>query len=101
MRRQGYSVVACTACELVYVNPRATVAALAQHYNGNESSRIQYYLDGEPADRRSFTPVLERLERWQPGKGHLLDVGPNVGSCLALARERGWQVAGIEINAEA
>jgi 2-polyprenyl-3-methyl-5-hydroxy-6-metoxy-1,4-benzoquinol methylase len=101
MRRQGYSVVACESCDLVYVSPRATLAALAQHYNGNESSRIQYYLDGEPADRRSFAPVLERLERLQPAKGQLLDVGPNVGSCLALARERGWQVAGIEINAEA
>ena len=31
----------------------------------------------------------------------LLDIGPNIGICLSLARERGWEVSGIEINEEA
>lgn len=100
-RRQGYEVVSCGGCGLVYVNPRPGPAALVAHYNGDESSRIQYYLDVEAADRRSFDEVLARLERRAPGHGRLLDVGPNVGTCLALARERGWQAFGIEINAEA
>lgn len=101
LRRQGHAVVACTGCGLVYVNPRASRAALHSHYNANESSRIQYYLDVEQADRRSFEGVLRRLEGLKPGKGRLLDVGPNVGTCLALAKERGWQASGIEINAAA
>lgn len=100
-RRQGFDVVACTECGLVYVSPRLGAQALAAHYNGNESSRTQYYLDAEPADRRSFAVVLEAVERLHPGRGRLLDVGPNVGTCLVLARERGWEVAGVEINAEA
>jgi 2-polyprenyl-3-methyl-5-hydroxy-6-metoxy-1,4-benzoquinol methylase len=100
-RRQGFDVVACAECGLVYVSPRLGPQALLEHYNGNESSRIQYYLDAEPADRRSFAVVLEALERRLPARGQLLDVGPNVGSCLALARERGWSVAGVEINAAA
>lgn len=100
-RRQGFDVVACAECGLVYVSPRLGPQALVEHYNGNESSRIQYYLDAEPADRRSFAVVLEAVERRLPGRGRVLDVGPNVGTCLALARERGWDVAGVEINAEA
>lgn len=100
-RRAGYDVVACQGCGLVYVDPRASQAMLHSHYNANESSRVQYYLDAEGADRRSYEGVLRRLESLKPGKGRLLDVGPNVGTCLALARERGWQVAGIEINADA
>lgn len=35
------------------------------------------------------------------GRGDLLDIGPNIGTCLALARERGFRVHGIEINADA
>lgn len=101
LRGHGGAVVACQGCGLVYVNPRASQAALHSHYNANESSRVQYYLDVESADRKSYEGVLQRLERLKPAKGRLLDVGPNVGTCLALARERGWQVAGIEINAEA
>jgi 2-polyprenyl-3-methyl-5-hydroxy-6-metoxy-1,4-benzoquinol methylase len=100
-RRQGFDVVACAECGLVYVSPRLGRQALAEHYNSNESSRIQYYLDAEPADRRSFAVVLGAVEAHLPSRGRLLDVGPNVGTCLALARERGWDVAGVEINAEA
>lgn len=100
-RKAGYDIVACAACDLVYVNPRPDGARLLAHYNGNASSRVQYYLDVEAADRRSFAEVLDVAERLRPSKGLLLDVGPNVGTCLALARERGFAVRGIEINAEA
>jgi 2-polyprenyl-3-methyl-5-hydroxy-6-metoxy-1,4-benzoquinol methylase len=100
-RRQGYDVVACAGCGLVYVNPRPDERSLHAHYNSEGSSRVQYYLDAEPADRRSFGALLDRLERVVPAKGALLDVGPNVGTCLALARERGWETCGIELNAAA
>lgn len=94
-------VVRCVGCGLVYVSPRLDARALHEHYNTGESSRIEYYLDAEAADRRSFAEVLDRAEALVPGRGELLDIGPNVGTCLALARERGWSVHGIEINAEA
>lgn len=100
-RRQGFNVVACDACGLVYVNPRVPLERITEHYNGNESSRIQYYLDAEAADRRSFAEVLARAEALLGAPGDLLDVGPNVGTCLELARERGWRGRGIELNADA
>lgn len=100
-RRQGLDVVACAECGLVYVSPRPGPAVLRAHYNGDGSSRVRYYLEAEPADRRSFAELLEALERLHPRRGRLLDVGPNVGTCLALARERGWEAAGVEINAAA
>jgi 2-polyprenyl-3-methyl-5-hydroxy-6-metoxy-1,4-benzoquinol methylase len=99
-RRQGMQVVRCLGCGLVYVSPRLDAEALHRHYNSGESSRVEYYLDVEVADRRSFAEVLDRAERLVP-RGDLLDVGPNVGTCMALARERGWRVHGVEINAEA
>ncbi len=101
MRRQGADVVACSVCGLVYVNPRPDATRLAAHYNGDESSRVQYYLDVEAADRRSFAWLLDRVESARPERGALLDVGPNVGTLLALAVERGWRARGVELNAEA
>ena len=45
------------------MSPRLDAEALRRHYNTGESSRIEYYLDVEAADRRSFAEVLDRAER--------------------------------------
>jgi len=100
-RRQGMRVVRCLGCGLVYVSPRPGADAVQRHYNSGESSRIDYYVAAEAADRRSFSEVLDRAAALVPGRGDLLDIGPNIGTCLALARERGFRVHGIEINADA
>lgn len=100
-RRQGMEVVRCLRCGLVYVNPRFDAVTIDRHYNSGQSSRIQYYLDVEAADRRTFCEILDHVERLRPARGRILDVGPNVGTCLLLAAERGWSTAGVEINAEA
>lgn len=100
-RKDGLDVVRCTACGLVYVNPRARVADLTEHYNTGESSRLEYYRDAEVADRRTFAEILGIAARLAPAKGALLDVGPCAGTLLVQAREAGFAAAGIEINAGA
>jgi len=100
-QREGMQVVQCVKCQLVYVNPRRDADAIYQHYNSDQSSRIQYYLDVEIADRRTFTEILHLAEQLLPQRGTLLDIGPNIGTCLTLARSRGWETYGVEINAEA
>jgi 2-polyprenyl-3-methyl-5-hydroxy-6-metoxy-1,4-benzoquinol methylase len=99
--RMGMQVVQCLHCGLVYVNPRFDARSLHLHYNSGHSSRMQYYRDVECADRRTFCEVLQVARQMVPNQGTLLDIGPNIGTCLALAREQGWKVVGIEINAEA
>ncbi len=100
-RRDGLDVVRCTACGLVYVNPRARVAELTELYNTGESSRIEYYRDAEVADRRTFAEILSIAARLAPAGAALLDVGPCTGTLLVQAREKGFAVQGIEINAGA
>jgi 2-polyprenyl-3-methyl-5-hydroxy-6-metoxy-1,4-benzoquinol methylase len=100
-RKQGMTVVQCEHCGLVFVNPRLTPQSLTQHYNSGHSSRIQYYLDVECADRRTFSEVLDLAAKFAAPPGRLLDIGPNIGTCLDLARQRGWTAQGIEINADA
>jgi 2-polyprenyl-3-methyl-5-hydroxy-6-metoxy-1,4-benzoquinol methylase len=100
-RRKGMQIVRCARCALVYVNPRHNASKLQRHYNGGQSSRIQYYLDVECADRRTFAGILDMAAQLLPHKGRLLDIGPNIGTCMGLAREAGWETYGVEINAEA
>jgi 2-polyprenyl-3-methyl-5-hydroxy-6-metoxy-1,4-benzoquinol methylase len=100
-RRKGMEIVRCRRCDLVFVNPRHNAKKLHQHYNSGQSSRIQYYLDVECADRRTFAGILEAAAQLLPRKGRLLDIGPNIGTCLEVARQAGWETQGIEINAEA
>jgi 2-polyprenyl-3-methyl-5-hydroxy-6-metoxy-1,4-benzoquinol methylase len=100
-QRDGMQLVQCVDCGLVYVNPRRDAERIYQHYNSHQSSRIQYYLDAEVADRRTFNELLDLADQLAPQRGALLDIGPNIGTCLALAHERGWGTYGVEINAEA
>jgi 2-polyprenyl-3-methyl-5-hydroxy-6-metoxy-1,4-benzoquinol methylase len=99
--RNGMWIVRCIRCGLVYVNPRLTARMLHRHYNSGQSSRIQYYLDVECADRETFAGILDVAARLLPHKGRLLDIGPNIGTCLDLSRQAGWETYGIEINEEA
>src|SRR5262245_11096160 len=94
-------VVQCEGCGLVFVHPLPGADAVRRHYNEGHSSRIEYYLRAEPADRRTFGEILDQAARRFPAGGHLLDVGPNVGTALALAAARGWSARGVEINQEA
>lgn len=47
-----------------------------------------------------FERVLSGLEqRLPPDRRTLLDVGTHVGQFLAMARDRGWRIEGVELNA--
>ena len=46
--------------------------------------------------RKRAEDILDDVERYI-AKGRLLDVGSSTGLQLAVARDRGWNVAGVEI----
>jgi len=53
--------------------------------------------DDEAAGRaRNFERLLRRLEKLQPERGALCDVGAATGILMDLARRRGWTVEGVE-----
>ncbi len=99
-RKAGARVVQCRGCGLVYVNPRPA-GALPGRENQVSQSSVADSLGVECADRRTFDEVLALADGLVPQRGRLLDVGPGVGTCLAVARERGWDVTGVETNDEA
>src|SRR4051794_30401484 len=87
----------CTTCHLVF----------APEYGDPDEIYVEGYLTGETDFGLDlFHPLfqeflafaaakrLDRIEAVRPGRGRLLDVGCGSGEVLAVARDRGWEVAG-------
>jgi 2-polyprenyl-3-methyl-5-hydroxy-6-metoxy-1,4-benzoquinol methylase len=74
-------------------SPRRTTASAEVHYSQLDNAAA---MDASMAERRSaFDLDLARLERLTAGR-RLLDVGCASGEFLRAARDRGWDVWGVE-----
>lgn len=105
-RKHGFRYVRCEQCGMVFISPQLTGAALLEHYRTSEvASEWLNVLQTEAQmdfDRRKYEAGLDLLGRWlEPDGKHLLDVGCGIGLFLALARQRGFTVRGIDPVAEA
>jgi len=104
----GFHIVRCRHCDLVYVNPRYREEHLQEIYteayydhdgikNGLEFFGYDDYLADEENIRITFAKRLRTIERYA-NKGKLLDVGCATGFFLDLARSGGWEVVGSEVS---
>lgn len=98
----------CLGCGLVCAEPQATAAEMAAYYTG------PYYAEGWPDADGQFTgnQALYARELWPrltqlwagyapPAGGSVFEVGCGYGSMLALFRERGFRVQGVESSPRA
>lgn len=90
----GYHIYTCTNCDMLFVHPRPSPAELAHFYDQSYSVPFARYAGNQ---RRNNQHIAD-LERWMIGRGMLLEVGASYGHSLAIARARGWQVAGVELS---
>jgi len=93
--RQRFAVLACVECGLGHTSPAPDDLSPfygAEYYGGRHGVTQRLCLW-----RR--TRLLERFGRDTGRKPRLLDVGCGDGSFLEAARQRGWDVAGTELNA--
>ncbi len=102
--KNGFSGVRCSACGLVFINPRPTAEYLKNNvYN-------EGYFDAEKGygiedlfgkSRRDSLKRAEGLftevEKYGV-KGAVLDIGCAAGYFLETARKRGWEPHGVEIS---
>jgi SAM-dependent methyltransferase/GT2 family glycosyltransferase len=100
-------VVLCASCGFVYTNPRLSARNLEKYYSRN------YRLEGleVPKTLEEFLGLRYR-EIWfskerdlqlvlaQKSSGRLLDIGCASGTLLWLAKEKGFQVSGVEVGKE-
>lgn len=86
-------IVKCLGCGLVHTNPQPSADELLAAYTDVEDHE---YLANRQARLSTFRYNLERIAPLLPAAGRLLDVGSYCGLFLSVARERGYEVAGVE-----
>ncbi len=85
----------CCGCGLVRTTPWEEEEPLYQ--DESYFSRRNAYIDRLDEFERIFANLLTQVER-RKRKGRLLDVGCGPGLLLNVARQRGWDVHGLEIS---
>ncbi len=88
----------CAVCSLIYTSPR--LKAPEQVYWGATElyyAEARLIFEGRAEHHRdpNYRAEIRRIERHKR-MGRFLDVGCNMGMLLRLARERGWDVVGVE-----
>ena len=95
--QRGYAMFRCPDCGFEFVAPTPSTEELADFYDRGYEVPLERYAK---AGVRNAARIAE-VERWCPGRGRLLEVGASWGHSLAAARERGWDVAGVELSPSA
>jgi 2-polyprenyl-3-methyl-5-hydroxy-6-metoxy-1,4-benzoquinol methylase len=85
-------IVRCDNCGLMFVNPRPARGRVEDAYSAVEDVT---YLREEAARVATFRHSLLGVRKHEPS-GRLLDVGCYVGTFLEIARDAGYEVAGVE-----
>ncbi|HDP95971.1 MAG TPA: class I SAM-dependent methyltransferase [Candidatus Aminicenantes bacterium] len=83
----------CKDCRFVFANPAPTDQSLTALYAALQDD--DYGAEAENRGR-NFNVILNRLRKFVPEPGKLLDVGAASGIFMHLAQERGFQVQGVE-----
>jgi 2-polyprenyl-3-methyl-5-hydroxy-6-metoxy-1,4-benzoquinol methylase len=116
--RERFTLVACAGCDIHYIDPRPTRAAIHRYYpadyeNHHEDGppRITGWLRraADPAGASALWRLLLRMRqatarRFVPplhGGRRLLDVGCGAGDFLDTMRLLGWRTHGVEPSAAA
>lgn len=102
LRKNGHDICRCLNCGLLFVWPRGF--STSQLYSKNYFKRIGNgfgftdYDSEKLASLTTFESILDRLDQYYPRKGKLLDVGAATGVFMKLAKDRSWDVEGLEVS---
>lgn len=88
------TIVKCANCGLVFVNPLPNETKLLDEYSNFEDERFASQAKGREI---TFEKNLKDIEKYKK-KGKLLDIGTANGSFLYMAKKKGWEVEGVELN---
>lgn len=101
---ESFVIVKCQNCGLLFTNPRPTVENIGKYYDSPEyashNQKSKGLIDVIYKVARGFAlkRKLSLINKLQPQKGKLLDVGSGTGDFLKTCEDNGWNVTGIEFN---
>lgn len=99
--QNGYKVVQCTECGLVYVNPRPTTDMLIKLYADYHQRDGKNEYSWAVLMKDNFKEVAAILNKLFPEKGNILDIGCAYGHFINIMKIHGWSVIGIDPSADA
>lgn len=91
--RRGY-YLKCPTCKVAFREEQDSITELDEYWQS------EFWTDEEIEKRKNREPVFRDafkvLQRLKPGGGRVLDIGCGIGTFLAVCREAGWDVTGVE-----
>lgn len=95
---QGFTLCRCADCGLEFVTPRLSFEELSDKvYSDNYLPKRDDSNWRSAEATHSFTLQLAAFEKLLGGRKKVLDIGCGNGAFLDLAREAGWEIAGVDI----
>ena len=98
-------LVICSSCGLIFTSPRLKKGYLKhlyskEYFNNKISSHFGYqdYLGDEKKIVKTFSKRILDIERVVKNKGKLLDIGCATGFFMKAAKDKKWDVEGVEIS---
>lgn len=100
--KDGYSIVKCSSCSLIYVGENITDAELKElygekYYKSDDDRLFSDYMAEEPARLASAESRITKLREFFPFEGKLLDVGCAAGFFLEASKKY-YDVYGVEFS---
>ncbi len=92
----GHRFERCLVCGFQRMADALDLASVDAQYEEDRSHGELAWQEHEQNLRR-FDEILARIER-SVAPGRFLDVGCSLGTSLVAARQRGWEVSGIELS---
>jgi 2-polyprenyl-3-methyl-5-hydroxy-6-metoxy-1,4-benzoquinol methylase len=98
--KNGFELVHCTSCGLVYVRNPPTRNEIQRYYSFASGYHTAFRSDSSAESRAHAARAAEflRIVRRHSLPGRILDVGCSVGFFLERARAEGWTTSGVEIS---
>src|SRR5947208_1958944 len=96
---QGFTLCQCERCGLELVSPRLSFEELSDKvYSDNYFPKRPDSLVLSPESIHYFSRQMDEFERLLDGPKKVLDIGCGNGGFLDFARNRGWEIAGVDIK---
>jgi SAM-dependent methyltransferase len=104
-QKEGFSFYRCLECGFIYADPQIREDMLMEAYKGSGANDawIDVLLSSVNMgyDTAKYERGIDKIESVTKRSGRVLDIGCSIGLFLKVARDRGWDTIGLEVNGRA